>query len=184
MGTHPIFESDFDCLTERSSLVVWNREMSGKPEKYQAVEFDVPKVDADGNPISKSEQKRMIKELKKKKEAEEKAKKKAEAAAANPQAEKAKAPGDGEENLTPNQYTEIKNSTKSETRVSIPTHTSSMLPLDFKNFVQSIPQLKLVVEVMTSSVLPVVFIQCVLPVQSLYFMIYEQKAQKSKLWLQ
>mgnify|MGYP001370235919 CR=1 FL=1 len=26
--------------------------MSGKPEKYQAVEFDVPKVDADGNPIS------------------------------------------------------------------------------------------------------------------------------------
>ena len=35
--------------------------MSGKPEKYQAVEFDVPKVDADGNPISKSEQKRMIK---------------------------------------------------------------------------------------------------------------------------
>merc|ERR1711953_1541949 len=76
MGTHPIFESDFDCLTERSSLVVWNREMSGKPEKYQAVEFDVPKVDADGNPISKSEQKRMIKELKKKKEAEEKAKKK------------------------------------------------------------------------------------------------------------
>merc|ERR1711970_1706471 len=106
MGTHPIFESDFDCLTERSSLV-W-REMSGKPEKYQAVEFDVPKVDADGNPISKSEQKRMIKELKKKKDQEEKAKKKAEAAAANPQAEKAKAPGDGEENLTPNQYTEIR----------------------------------------------------------------------------
>merc|ERR1711970_1455934 len=106
MGTHPIFESDFDCLTERSSLV-W-REMSGKPEKYQAVEFDVPKVDADGNPIPKSEQKRMIKELKKKKEQEEKARKKAEAAAANPQAEKAKAPGDGEENLTPNQYTEIR----------------------------------------------------------------------------
>jgi len=116
MGTHPIFESDFDCLTERSSLVVWNREMSGKPEKYQAVEFDVPKVDADGNPISKSEQKRMIKELKKKKEAEEKAKKKAEAAAANPQAEKAKAPGDGEENLTPNQYTEIRKKKLDEIR--------------------------------------------------------------------
>ena len=46
---------------ERLSLIV--REMSGKPEKYQAVEFDVPKVDADGNPISKSEQKRMIKGL-------------------------------------------------------------------------------------------------------------------------
>merc|ERR1739848_526418 len=106
MGTHPIFESDFDCLTERSSLVVWNREMSGKPEKYQAGEFDVPKVDADGNPISKSEQKRMIKELKKKKEAAEKAAKKA-AAAANPEKEKAKVGGD-EDNLTPNQYTEIR----------------------------------------------------------------------------
>ena len=46
--------------------------MSGKPDKYQAVEFDVPKVDADGNPISKSEQKRMIKELKKQKEQQEK----------------------------------------------------------------------------------------------------------------
>merc|ERR1711976_959338 len=114
MGTHPIFESDFDCLTERLSLIV--REMSGKPEKYQAVEFDVPKVDADGNPISKSEQKRMIKELKKKKEAEEKARKKAEAAAVNPQAEKPKAPGDGEENLTPNQYTEIRKKKLDEIR--------------------------------------------------------------------
>ena len=46
--------------------------MSGKPEKYQAVEFEVPKVDKDGNPISKSEQKRMIKELKKQKEQQEK----------------------------------------------------------------------------------------------------------------
>ena len=50
-----------------------------------------------------------------------------------------------------------------------------MLPLVFKNFVQSIPQLKLVVEVMTSSVLPVVFTQCVPRVQSLYFTIYELK---------
>ena len=125
---------------------------------------------------------------------------KAEAAAANPQAEKAKAPGDGEENLTPNQYTEIRKKKLDEIRSkgvnpyphkvflgSLPTFKtkglnvplehifSSMLPLVFKNFVQSIPQLKLVVEVMTSSVLPVVFIQCALPVQSLYFMIYEQK---------
>ena len=119
---------------------------------------------------------------------------KAEAAAANPQAEKAKAPGDGEENLTPNQYTEIRKKKLDEIRskginpyphkvfskkgLNVPEleHIfSSMLPLVFKNFVQSIPQLKLVVEVMTSSVLPVVFIQCALPVQSLYFMIYEQK---------
>ena len=44
-----------------------------KPEKYQAVEFDVPKVDKDGKPISKSEQKRLIKQMKKAKEQAEKA---------------------------------------------------------------------------------------------------------------
>ena len=49
--------------------------MSGKPEKYQAVQFEVPKVDKDGKPISKSEQKRMIKEMKKAAEQAEKAKK-------------------------------------------------------------------------------------------------------------
>merc|ERR1711935_1324879 len=96
MGTHPIFESDFDCLTERFI-------MSGKPEKYQAVEFEVPKVDKDGNPISKSEQKRMIKELKKQKEQQEKQAKKA---AANPKKDGAKVSND-EDNLTPNKYTAI-----------------------------------------------------------------------------
>jgi len=29
MGTHPIFESDFDCLTEVTSVCVINREQSG-----------------------------------------------------------------------------------------------------------------------------------------------------------
>merc|ERR1711935_174239 len=94
MGTHPIFESDFDCLTERFI-------MSGKPEQYQAVEFEVPKVDKDGNPISKSEQKRMIKEQKEQQE------KQAKKAAANPKKEGAKVSND-EDNLTPNQYTEIR----------------------------------------------------------------------------
>merc|ERR1711892_1017891 len=105
MGTHPIFESDFDCLTERFI-------MSGKPEKYQAVEFEVPKVDKDGNPISKSEQKRMIKELKKQKEQQEKQAKKA---AANPKKEGAKVSND-EDNLTPNQYTEIRKKKLEEQR--------------------------------------------------------------------
>ena len=41
---------------------------------------------------------------------------KAEAAAANPQAEKPKAAGDGEENLTPNQYTEIRKKKLDEIR--------------------------------------------------------------------
>ena len=122
---------------------------------------------------------------------------KAEAAAANPQAEKPKAAGDGEENLTPNQYTEIRKKKLDEIRnkglnpyphkvillfamkISVLIADwlifSSMLPLVFKNFVQSIPQLKQVVEVMTSSVLPVVFTQCVPRVQSLYFTIYELK---------
>ena len=44
-----------------------------RPEKYQAVEFEVPKFNPDGTAISKSEQKRMIKELKKQKEQAEKA---------------------------------------------------------------------------------------------------------------
>merc|ERR1711892_4740 len=105
MGTHPIFESDFDCVSERFI-------MSGKPEKYQAVEFEVPKVDKDGNPISKSEQKRMIKELKKQKEQQEKQAKKA---AANPKKEGAKVSND-EDNLTPNQYTEIRKKKLGEQR--------------------------------------------------------------------
>merc|ERR1711892_134342 len=86
--------------------------MSGKPEKYQAVEFEVPKVDKDGNPISKSEQKRMIKELKKQKEQQEKQAKKA---AANPKKEGAKVSND-EDNLTPNQYTEIRKKKLEEQR--------------------------------------------------------------------
>lgn len=47
--------------------------MSDKPAKYQVSEFEVPKVDKDGNPISKGEQKRMLKEMKKQKEQAEKA---------------------------------------------------------------------------------------------------------------
>merc|ERR1711990_1370887 len=103
MGTHPIFESDFDCLTEIT--VRTSRNMSEKrPEKYQAVEFEVPKFNPDGTPISKSEQKRLIKELKKQKEQAEKA---AKIEAAAPAGAKTKAKDD-EETLTPNQYTEIR----------------------------------------------------------------------------
>merc|ERR1711953_199663 len=102
MGTHPIFESDFDCLTD---VIVRTCGMSEKrPEKYQAVEFEVPKFHPDGTPISKGEQKRMIKELKKQRDQAEKAAKKAEAAPAGGNTK----PKDDEDNLTPNQYTEIR----------------------------------------------------------------------------
>merc|ERR1711936_1497861 len=102
MGTHPIFESDFDCLID---VIVRTCGMSEKrPEKYQAVEFEVPKFHPDGTPISKGEQKRMIKELKKQRDQAEKAAKKAEAAPAGGNTK----PKDDEDNLTPNQYTEIR----------------------------------------------------------------------------
>ena len=49
--------------------------MSDKAAKYQAQnqEFEVPKFDKDGNPLSKNEQKRIMKEMKKQKEQAEKA---------------------------------------------------------------------------------------------------------------
>ena len=47
--------------------------MSDKAAKYQVPEFDIPKVDKDGNPLSKNEQKRLLKEMKKQKEQAEKA---------------------------------------------------------------------------------------------------------------
>merc|ERR1712227_806950 len=100
MGTHPIFESDFDCLTDNG-----RRTMSDKAAKYQVPEFDIPKVDKDGNPLSKNEQKRLLKEMKKQKEQAEKAAKKAASA---PAAAKKEAAEDSEDNLTPNQYNEIR----------------------------------------------------------------------------
>jgi len=108
MGTHPIFESDFDCLTDRGPV------MSDKAAKYQAQnqEFEVPKFDKDGNPLSKSEQKRLIKQMKKEKEQAEKAAKKAASQPAN----KEKKVEDSEDNLTPNQYTEIRKKKLEEMR--------------------------------------------------------------------
>merc|ERR1711937_743919 len=90
MGTHPIFESDFDCLTDRGPVM----------------------FDKDGNPLSKNEQKRLMKEMKKQKEQAEKVAKKAASQPAN----KEKKVEDSEDNLTPNQYTEIRKKKLEEMR--------------------------------------------------------------------
>merc|ERR1711868_234792 len=90
MGTHPIFESDFDCLTDRGPVM----------------------SDKDGNPLSKNEQKRLMKEMKKQKEQAEKAAKKAASQPAN----KEKKVEDSEDNLMPNQYTEIRKKKLEEMR--------------------------------------------------------------------
>merc|ERR1712050_716121 len=102
MGTHPIFESDFDCLTDQSRVLNMS---DNKPAKYQAAQCEVPKVDKDGNPLSKNEQKRLLKEMKKQKEQADKAAKKAASA---PAAAKKETAEDSEDNLTPNQYNEIR----------------------------------------------------------------------------
>ncbi|CBY43331.1 unnamed protein product, partial [Oikopleura dioica] len=85
--------------------------MSDKAAQYkqQQSEFEVPKLDAEGKPLSKNEQKRLMKEMKKAKEQAEKAAKKAAANADKPKKEKSDAAAaDSEDNLTPNQYTEIR----------------------------------------------------------------------------
>lgn len=87
--------------------------MSEKAAKYQVPEFDIPKVDKDGNPLSKNEQKRLLKEMKKQKEQAEKAAKKAASA---PAAAKKETAEDSEDNLTPNQYNEIRKKKLDEMR--------------------------------------------------------------------
>merc|ERR1712037_224227 len=36
MGTHPIFESDFDCLTDEENLILGDRKMSSKNVPFKA----------------------------------------------------------------------------------------------------------------------------------------------------
>merc|ERR1711953_1091357 len=109
MGTHPIFESDFDCLTDRDGPAPTTMSDKAAQYKQQQSEFEVPKFDAEGKPLSKNEQKRLMKEMKKAKEQAEKAAKKAAANADKPKKEKSDAAAaDSEDNLTPNQYTEIR----------------------------------------------------------------------------
>merc|ERR1711953_1044568 len=109
MGTHPIFESDFDCLTDRDGPAPTTMSDKAAQYKQQQSEFEVPKFDAEGKPLSKNEQKRLLKEMKKAKEQAEKAAKKAAANADKPKKEQSAAPAaDSEDNLTLNQYTEIR----------------------------------------------------------------------------
>merc|ERR1712157_420759 len=43
MGTHPIFESDFDCLTDKESAKMkLNKDVSGSRRKQRARHFNAP----------------------------------------------------------------------------------------------------------------------------------------------
>ena len=64
---YPFYRKNLDVIVRTCGM------SEKRPEKYQAVEFEVPKFHPDGTPISKGEQKRMIKELKKQRDQAEKA---------------------------------------------------------------------------------------------------------------